>query len=63
MADKNILSLCSILGILYEANCYSDGVAHIVGDSEFYNEKLSRCLDIKKEYQHWQSVIHPNIDR
>ena len=35
---------------------YPDGVAYIVEDSEFYNEKLSTCLDIKKEYQHWQSM-------
>ena len=63
VADENILSLCNTIGILYDANYWPSGFAHIVADSEFYNEKLSKCLDIKKEYQHWQSVIHPESER
>ena len=59
VSDPNILTFCNVIGLLYEANCWPNKTPHIVEDAEFYNDELSKSLDVKKEYEHWQTVIHP----
>ena len=55
VSDKHILSLCNVIEILYEANSKQE---KILPDKEFYNEKLSKCLDVKKEFERWQTHLH-----
>ena len=63
VSDENILSLCNVMKILNEANYWMNSEKLIVPAAEFYSEELSNSLDIKKEYQHWQNLIHPEIER
>eukprot|EP00112_Aurelia_sp_Birch-Aquarium-sp1_P014182 Seg3045.3 transcript_id=Seg3045.3/GoldUCD/mRNA.D3Y31 product="putative E3 ubiquitin-protein ligase HERC4" protein_id=Seg3045.3/GoldUCD/D3Y31 len=59
VSDPNILTFCNVIGLLYDANCWPNKTPHIVEDAEFYNDDLSKSLDVKKEYEHWQNIIHP----
>ncbi|XP_065056226.1 probable E3 ubiquitin-protein ligase HECTD2 [Rhopilema esculentum] len=63
VSDANILSLCNVMKILNEANYWMNSEKLIVPGAEFYSEELSNSLDIKREYQHWQNLIHPEIGR